>query len=88
MLEIVVIHLDAEDDDAANGGDEIGKEKGPERIRLMQYPLQHETRASYAHHEEGGQSNAVGVTGANGPDGLWQIPQYHRDARRPTQYFK
>ena len=29
LLEIVVVHLDAEDDDTANGRDEVGKEKGP-----------------------------------------------------------
>ena len=42
-LKIVVVDLDAKDNDAARGGNQIGDKERPEYLGLMHQPLQHET---------------------------------------------
>jgi hypothetical protein len=73
LLEKIVIDFDAENDAAADGGDEVRDEKRPEGVGLVQDALEHETHASYSHHEECGQCDAVSVPRADGLDGLGQI---------------
>ena len=81
FLPIIVVHLDAEDDDAADEGDEVGDEQVDV---AYQYALNHESEAAYGHHDEAGQRDAVGFAGANGLDGLWQIAQDEADAGYPA----
>jgi hypothetical protein len=43
----------------------------------MEQSLQHERQAAYAHHKEGGQGNAIGITCADSSNCLRQVSQYH-----------
>ena len=85
FLPIIVVHLDAEDDDAADEGDEIGDKQVDV---AYQYALNHESEAAYGHHDEAGQRDAVGFAGAYGFDGLWKIAEYHGDAGNPPENFE
>lgn len=71
FLEVVVVHLDAKDNDATDGGHEVCDEQRPDDFRLVKQSLQHKADAANSHHQEGGQCDAVGVTGLDGLDGLW-----------------
>jgi len=81
FLSVIIIHLDAEDDDAADEGDEVGDEQVD---IAYQYALNHEGEAANGHHDEARQGNAVGVAGADGLDGLGQIAEDEADAGYPT----
>ena len=85
LLEIIIVHLDAEDDDAARSGDEIGDEKRPHDVGLMENALHHETKSANPHHQKSGEGNAIGVLGTDGLNGLGQVAQHHGDAGRPTE---
>ena len=84
MLEVVVVDLNAKDDEAARSSDEVGDEQRPQHIGFVQQALQHEAHTADTHHQEGGQGDAVGLACANGMDGLGQIAQNHRDAGYPA----
>ena len=73
----VVVELDAEDDDRADGGDDVGDDQRPV---LQHDALDDEEYRAEAEHAEGGHGNAVGVAGLYGGDGLGQIAQHHADA--------
>lgn len=88
LLEVIVINLDSAHDEAARSGDKVSNEQCPENVRLVEYALQHEAQASYTHHQEGGQGNAIGVACLDGFNGLRQIAQYHADAGYPAANFK
>ena len=88
LLEIIVIDFDAENDAAADGGDEVRDEKRPKGVGFVQDALEHETCASYSHHEESWQGYAIRVPRADGLDGLGKIAKNHRDAGHPTQNTK
>ena len=85
LLEIIIVHLDAKDDDAARSGDEIGDEKRPHDVGLMENALHHETKSANPHHQKSGEGNAIGVLGTYGLNGLGQVAQHHGDAGRPTE---
>ena len=81
FLSVIIIHLDAEDDDAADEGDEVGDEQVD---IAYQYALNHEGEAANGHHDESRQGNAVGVAGADGLDGLGQIAEDKAKSGYPT----
>ena len=87
LLEVVVVHLDAKDDEAARGGHRVGDEQCPEGLWLVQDALQHEADATDSHHEKGWKRDVVGLACANGLNGLWQIAEYHADAGDPAANF-
>lgn len=87
VLEVVVVHLDAEDDDAAHGGDEVGNQQRPENLGLVEQSLQHEAETAHGHHQESWQRDTVGVACPNGLNGLWKVTQNQADAGYPSADF-
>jgi len=83
----VVLHLDDEDDDAAREGDEVGDEH--EDTFASEHPtLNNEGKATYGHHNETGQRDAIGITRTNGLNGLRQIAENQADAGNPAANVK
>ena len=87
LPQVVVVNLDAEDGDAAYRGDKVGDKDRPQNVGLVQQPLQHEGDTAYTHHHEGGQGYIVGLAGAYGANGLWQVAEYHADACHVSTYI-
>ena len=85
FLDIVVVDFDAEDDYAADSSNEVGDKQRPKHVGLMQQALQHKTHATYTHHQERGQGDAVGIAGADGVNSLRQVAQNHCDAGHPAE---
>jgi hypothetical protein len=54
LLEKIVIDFDAENDAAADGGDEVRDEQRPQNFWLMQDTLKHEANAAHSSHQECG----------------------------------
>ena len=77
---MVVSHLNDKDNGCTGCCDEIGDEKEDSRADALLYAqhqsLTHKAEAAQRHHAESWQRNAVGLSGANGLNGLWQIAQY------------
>ena len=70
FLEVVVIHLDAEDDGAHHGGEAVSDEQWPV---LGEQAIDGKQDASQAHQQESAGGNVVGATCLDGVDSLWQI---------------
>jgi hypothetical protein len=77
----IILHLDDEDDDAAGKGDEVGEYQV---VVLNQQSLNYKRKATYSHHDEARQRDAVGVTCTNSLNGLGQITQNKSDAGYPA----
>ena len=82
-LFCVVVHLDDEDDEGAQGGDEVGDEQGDV---AEEGSLHDEEDAAEAHHAECAEGDAFGVACADGDDGLGQIAEYHAYAGDVAYY--
>jgi hypothetical protein len=87
FLDIIVVNLDGENNQAACRRNQVGDEQRPEYVWLMKHSLKHETGTADTHHQEGRQSDTIGVAGTNGVDSLRQITQNHRYACQPTTNF-
>ena len=79
FLDVVVVHLDAEDDATAGGRHQIREKQCPQNVGFVEQSLQHKGKASNGHHEEGWQSYAVCIACSNSGIGLGQIAHYHAD---------
>ena len=77
LLEVVVVHLDAKDDDATNECDEVGEH---DVIIRADETLCQKAEGTYGHHDEARQRDAVGVACANGLNGLREITQHKTNA--------
>ena len=77
LLEVVVVHLDAKDDDATHKSDEVGEH---DVIIRADETLCQKAEGTYGHHDEARQGDAVGVACANGLNGLREITQHKADA--------
>ena len=77
LLEVVVVHLDAKDDDATNECDEVGER---DVIICADETLCQKAEGAYGHHDEARQRDAVGVACANGLNGLGEITQHKPNA--------
>ncbi len=84
---MVVVDLDAEDSGRAGGGDEVGGYQRPVD-GVAHETLSHEESTSETHEQEGRHGDAVGVAGADGIDGLWQIAQYHAYGGYVAEYVE
>ena len=84
LLKIIVIHFDAEDDEAARCGDEVGNQQGPQNLGFVQQSLHHEAEAADGHHQEPGQRDAVGVACLDGLNGLRQVAQHQSKTGNPS----
>ena len=87
FLEEIIVDFDAEHNTAAGSGDEVGDEKRPDDFRFVQQSLQHEADGANAHHQKSGERYAVGFFGADGVNGLRQIPRHHEDTGEHSAYF-
>ena len=85
LSEIVVVHLDGEDDDATGEGDEVGERQV---IVRADKPLYHESEGADGHHDETWQRDAIGGAGADGLNGLRQITQYQTKTAYPAADVK
>ena len=83
--EIVVVHLDGEDDDAAREGDEVGERQVIVRADKSLY---HEGEGADGHHDETWQRDAIGGACADGLNGLGQITQYQTKTAYPAADVK
>ena len=83
--EIVVVHLDGEDDDTAAEGDEVGERQV---IVCADKSLYHEGEGTDGHHDKTWQRDAIGGTGADGLNGLGQITQYQTKTAYPAADVK
>ena len=81
LLEIIVIHLDTENNGTRDCRDDIGDEQRPV---LEHQALDGKEDAAQAHHQEGGQRNTIGVMGTDGVDSLRHVTQDEADARGVT----
>ena len=87
LFYIIVVDLNAENDSTTSRSNEISNEQRPKWTRLMQYTLKHEAGTTNSHHQESRQSDAIGIAGTDGINGLRQIAQNHRDTGHPTYFF-
>lgn len=76
LFVAVVGEFDAEHYYTGDGGDGVGDDEGPV---VDHYSLNHKENASESEQEECRHGNAVGVTGADGVDGLRKIAADHTD---------
>ena len=77
----IILHLDDEDNHTARKRDEVGEYQV---VVLNQQSLNDKRKASYSHHDEARQRDAVGVTCTDGLNGLGQITQNKSDAGYPA----
>ena len=77
----IILHLDDEDNHTARKRDEVGEYQV---VVLNQQSLNYKRKASYSHHDEARQRDAVGVTCTDGLNGLGQITQNKSDAGYPA----
>ena len=86
---MVVLHLDDKDYGCTGGSDEVGDKKEYARtdaLRDTQHQsLTHKTETTQGHHAEAWKRDAVGLTGTNCLDSLWQIAQDEADAAHPAE---
>ncbi len=86
LLKIVVVHLYAEDYQAADGGDEVcGEQEYP--CTTEHVALNHKAYSTYCHHQERCECYVVGVACLDGADSLWQITEDKTNACHPANYY-
>lgn len=81
---MIVIHLDAENDGAHGGGEQIAQKEGPV---AGEYAVDGKEEATQAHEQECAGGNVIGFTGANGVEHLRQVAEHHADAGGITHDF-
>ena len=73
------MYLDTEDDDRADGRDDVGDDQ---RNVRRQNAVDNKKHTAETQHDKRRQSDAVGVAGAYRHDSLWHIAENHADARQ------
>ncbi len=74
--EMIIVDLHGKDDSRADSSDEVGDHEGPVG---QEESLNHEEDAPESEQEEGRDGNTVGITSADGVDGLWKIAHHHAE---------
>ena len=89
LFEVVVVHLDTEDDKCADGRNEVGQGDCPcvfpTAIQSDDDSLTYKAERTKSHHEESRQRNTVSVAGTDGLDGLWQIAKDEPNGRKCSE---
>jgi hypothetical protein len=79
LLEVVVTHLDDEDNRRTGGSDEVGDEEEDARVQSLfnaqHGTLAHKAETAQCHHAESRQRDAVGLSRTDSLNSLWQIAQ-------------
>jgi hypothetical protein len=85
---VVVAHLYDKDNGCTRGRNKVGNEEEYANLNSLldaqHQSLTHKAETAHSHHDKSRKGYAVGITGANGLNCLWQITQNHSNTGYPS----